>query len=275
MGRRDEMSQFQIDCDNQSLFKTIGKNIEECRKDRKNPRRHRITQEEIATELRKKIGVSYDHSSISKKISGDQKFSISELLVISNLLGRSLEQLCGIKEKPRDNEAAERYTGLSQESVRYLHSLDKKKRAVLDSILNRDSGLDSILQDICDAQSAARNAALIEKHLQLVMLQHDGSSKGGYQTKRSFSIDHTMKEETIYVPPSTEEQLNRQRTDILNRTDMLQLQEYRQENHKRNIRTMFERILSNLIPSAKSDLFPDLDKIREKYAGSGSNPFLR
>ena len=275
MGRRDEISQFELECRASAVNQIISSNIKKRMEPRFNPKRRKITQEEMAAEIRKKAGYSYDRSTLNRKMNGQNRFSVVDLLDISEILQCSIDSLCRTQIYKRDNEAAERYTGLSQESIQYLHGLDKKKRAILDSILNRDSGLDSILQDICEAQTAARNAALIEKHLQIVILQHDGSSKGHYETKRSYKADHTVEEETLYVQPGTEDQLNRQRLDILNRTDMLQLQELRQENHKRNIRTAFEKILSNLIPSAKSNLFPDLDKIREKYAGSGSNPFLR
>lgn len=275
MGRRDEISQFELDCSENAVNRIISSNIKKRMESRSNPKHRTITHEEMASEIRKMTGHSFERSAFTKRMNGQIRFSIVDLLNISEILHCSLDSLCRTKTYKRDNEAAERYTGLSQESIQYLHSLDKKKRAILDCLLNQDSGLDSILQDICDARAAARNAAFIEKHLQIVMLQYEDSSKGHDEIKRSYKADHTVEEEITHVPPAAEDQLNRQRLNILNRTDMLQLQEFRQENNKRSIRTMVERILSNLIPSAKSDLFPDLDKIREKYAGSGSNPFLR
>ena len=270
MGRRDEMAQDKLDCSKRALYKTIGENIEKRRKSRFNRKHRMISQEEIAAELHEKIGVSFDHSSISKKISGKQRFSILEAIALCDLLDCSLDMLCGIKEKNRDNEAAERYTGLSQESVRYLHSLDKKKRAILDSILNRDSGLDTILQDICDARAAAQDASFREFDVQLAIQRYNSSIKGHNETKRLYSADHSIKEESVYVPPKTDLELHGMKNEICNKLDLLQLQELKQENHKRNIRTVFERIMSNLIPSAKSQQFPDPEKLRKKYYEPGS-----
>lgn len=238
----------------QGIVKRLTSRLRERRKERN------VTQKELAE------GTGISESKIKKlESNGNETLpSVPELARISDYYGFSMDYFCRDKIKKTDKENAVRYTGLSENAVRYLHNLKPQERAVLDSILNKESGLDIILQNIDEAHAAAANVPLIQTRLDFAILGYRHA-----QTERCNTViePKTGKVEKSIVPAENRYQLQNRRDDIRLQLDLLQLQEYKQESNRHKIRTVVEQILDKLIPSAKSELFPDIEKTRKEVLG--------
>lgn len=154
----------------------------------------------------------------------------------------SIEELISMPGKDTDPAATQRYTKLSMKAIKYLHDLRADQRDVLNSILNHESGLDEILDSIVKAQRFPYRMKDIEREV---------DSGINYYKKEA---NNAFQREAI---PSDIAQLQEMRETISNSINVLQLQEWKQENLLKEIRIIFDSILKNLVPPAKSDKYPD------------------
>ena len=151
MSKRDVLAQDERDSQERAVYKAIGERIQVLMRSPHNRKKRRLTQEDLAQAITEKTGVSISRTSIAKWISGTRRPSIQDILILCDLFDCSFEYLCGWKTKKRDYEVAERYTGLSQEAVRYLHNLPEEYLLVLDELLSDDSGFSQLLDSLLTA----------------------------------------------------------------------------------------------------------------------------
>ena len=123
MAKRDKLEQFELEMQEDELYMNIGQCIRQRLDSRQNSKHRKITQEELAADVARITGTSCSRSTVARWISGSRHPSILQLLAVCRVLDCSVEYLCGNKGKDRDNEAAERFTGLSAEAVEKLHGI--------------------------------------------------------------------------------------------------------------------------------------------------------
>lgn len=264
MSKRDYMAQDEIEYQESILYKTIGSNIEKCMKSgRFTAKKRNVTQDDIASEFQKETGVKMDRSNVSRWISGTRHPSIMQIIALCKLFNCSFEYLCGIKEKKRDDEAAERFTGLSKESVHYLRGLKQRELAILDSILNHESGLDTILQNIIEAQDSARGTEISDLILDIIIPEYDYDKQ--MQLHNEF-LDYIRLNYPKYktfeeIPPFPKryevDSQDKFEKRIEHQLNVNLIHELRQEKAKRIIQRKIEDILERIIPSAKSKKYPN------------------
>lgn len=119
MAKRDKLEQFELEMQEDEVYMNIGQGILK----KMNSSRRKITQEELANKVAEITGASCSRTLVSRWIKGSRHPSILQLLAVCRVLDCSVEYLCGNKGKERDNEAAERFTGLSAEAVEKLHGI--------------------------------------------------------------------------------------------------------------------------------------------------------
>jgi len=265
MGKRDVLEQYEFDVKEKDVYKTIGSNILKRMDSRFNSKHRKITQDELAADIAKQTAASCSRSTVARWISGSRRPSILHLISMCQIFDCSVESLCGIKEKNRDNEAAERFTGLSHESVQYLHHLQPQERAVLDSILNKESGLDTILQNVTAAKIAAAERAKIADICQMkIEGPYLTAVAKSYETESSAGWNQQIPEPDYYYNIA----INLER-EIKDYSRDIQIQEFRLENNKRQIRQVIEQFLDRLIPPEKNKEVIQLDKAIHAFDTAG------
>lgn len=247
MSGRNEMDQERLDKLDKSVYQKIGENIKTLQKKENNKKGRTISQEEIANYIEEKTETSCSRETVSNWITAKRRPSIYHILCLCKFFSVSLEYMCGVTGKKHDNEAAERYTMLSRKAVQYLHGLDRDKRHILDEILNKESGLDSILENIVKARRENINLKNTESDIQREI--------DGYTELKKYCFPDEKK--TIKIKGQLQKRLFDYRQRISDYFLLIQLPLLRQENFKRSIRQTFEKILQELIPDAISTEYQD------------------
>ena len=191
MGKRAEMVQFEMDCTENDIFKIITYRIQKLIDSRHNRKHRKISQEELAAGIEKELNGTFSRTTLNRKLKGGRRFTVPELIAISKELNCSLEYLCGTSA-PKQEEIAEQYTGLSRDSVQYLHRLKPQERAVLNKLLSNDSGFTELIHALKDAATAQKEVDIAEKN-------NDGIER--------HINDNLQKEPPEFNPPTVESEM--------------------------------------------------------------------
>lgn len=252
MAKRDYKEQNRLDKLDESVYKKIGEKIEEYRKNPKhNCRGHIMTREEVAEEIANRSKVSLSRSTVERWVSGTRHPSIAHLVYLSQIFKCSLGDLIGFKSTlPRKYEVSQEYTGLSFDAVLYLHEMDPERRAILESILKSESGLDRILDNIVKAQKTNNEVLNAERVAEREIDNY-------IELKEKYFPEGKIPK---HLEASVHARLFEQRGRIADFLRLVQLPLYKQENIKRDIREGIEGLLKSLIPEAESVKYPEPEK---------------